>query len=442
MKYPTLPTLVSICFTLALLLPLGMSAQEDLVTVTITHNDGTVTVLKKRGSTREEAIELMSSFGQEDVGRIRTVEVGWGNQDEKEGETETLVHIIRTAEEKIETYSDQDKSHLERSHHGYSYHSGRSNSADIRKPFLGVYLGGGRDQGVRISGVVSGSGAARAGLQGEDIITAIDGISLAGEHQLGKALYRFEPGQTVTVEYLRDGQPGYAEVALTRQGYRYSGPYKENPCQVFIGVYTSTHYDGGVDVRGVINNTPAFQSGVQPGDIILAMDGIQVNTHDELKFERDKHELGDSFVLDVEREGRRLQIQAQFPSCSEIEEKEEEAEEVVEEIIIQEEPANRETSEPFSEEQNIGELELLNYEVFPNPTVNYVNVRFQGEAEPMRLQLINNAGQVVFEDIQNRFDGVYNKRLNLKGMTAGNYFIRVIQGNRVKTETLIVVPRV
>ncbi len=451
MKHPTLHTVLffSILFlALSHLVAFGQKeAADNLITVKITHTDGTVTVLKKRGGTQEEVQDMMSSFGRLDGSSIREVQVTKGSQspEQIELDQDQLIYI-RTATERevdmdIEVEIDQDES--ERKARAESFMRSRSPRGSTTKPFVGVYLGGSRAEGVRISGVVAGSGAEKAGLEGDDIITSMDGISVAGEQSLSKALDQFEPGQSVTVGYLRKGREGFTEVTLTSKGYRYAAHYEENPCKVFIGVYTSNFHGGGVDVRGVINSTPAFKSGVKPGDVILAMDGIQVNTHQELLKERNKHELGDYFTLDINREGQFMQIESQFPSCNEIEEAStEEAPTIVEEVIIQDEaPAAREEAAPL-EEQRIGELNLLDYQVFPNPTISYVNVRFQGEAKPMRLQLVNNTGQVVYEDIQNQFDGIYNKRLNLEGLATGTYYIRVIQENKVKTEPLIVVPRV
>ena len=50
-----------------------------------------------------------------------------------------------------------------------------------------------------------GSPAAKAGLQDGDIITAINGIAVDGEHPLDALLVQFAPGDTVTLDVLRDG---------------------------------------------------------------------------------------------------------------------------------------------------------------------------------------------------------------------------------------------
>jgi S1-C subfamily serine protease len=62
--------------------------------------------------------------------------------------------------------------------------------------------------------VVTGSPAATAGLQGGDVILSVSGITLDDEINLSKAINTFEPGQTVTLEIVREGQTLVIEVTL------------------------------------------------------------------------------------------------------------------------------------------------------------------------------------------------------------------------------------
>jgi len=81
-------------------------------------------------------------------------------------------------------------------------------------------------EGVLIASVVDGTGAAAAGLRGTviepgnvemgDLITAVDGRSITDSSSLFDALDRYEPGETVTVTVMRDGNE--LEVPVTLQG--------------------------------------------------------------------------------------------------------------------------------------------------------------------------------------------------------------------------------
>jgi len=103
-------------------------------------------------------------------------------------------------------------------------------------PQLADELGLGVDTGALISEVVSGGPADDAGLQGSDdqttfqgtpvetggdVILAVDGESIVGESDLAELISRKRPGETVTLEILRDGDRQQVEVALE--------PRPENP---------------------------------------------------------------------------------------------------------------------------------------------------------------------------------------------------------------------
>ncbi len=62
--------------------------------------------------------------------------------------------------------------------------------------------------------IVAGSPAAAAGLQAEDLITAIDGQAIDREHPLDLALLTHAPGDTITLTVLRDGARQSIDVTL------------------------------------------------------------------------------------------------------------------------------------------------------------------------------------------------------------------------------------
>jgi S1-C subfamily serine protease len=70
--------------------------------------------------------------------------------------------------------------------------------------------------GAAIAGVVTGSAAARAGLQAGDTITALNGTTIAGSSGLSSALAGLEPGQQVRVGWVdSSGRSHTATVTLT-----------------------------------------------------------------------------------------------------------------------------------------------------------------------------------------------------------------------------------
>lgn len=70
------------------------------------------------------------------------------------------------------------------------------------------------DSGIYVSGVATGGPAEASGLQADDIITAIDGQEITLENSLADILFNYEPGDTVTLTVLRDGQEQTIDLTL------------------------------------------------------------------------------------------------------------------------------------------------------------------------------------------------------------------------------------
>lgn len=68
--------------------------------------------------------------------------------------------------------------------------------------------------GIYTTRVASDSPASQAGLQAGDIITAINGTAIDGDHSYLNMLYNYKPGDTVSLEIYRDGQTLQLEVTL------------------------------------------------------------------------------------------------------------------------------------------------------------------------------------------------------------------------------------
>ncbi|HET9181644.1 MAG TPA: Do family serine endopeptidase [Candidatus Angelobacter sp.] len=69
-------------------------------------------------------------------------------------------------------------------------------------------------QGVTISGVTPGLGADKAGLKGEDTITAVNGKPVKNGDDLVNIISEIKPGTKVPVEYVRNGQHKATTVAV------------------------------------------------------------------------------------------------------------------------------------------------------------------------------------------------------------------------------------
>jgi putative serine protease PepD len=84
----------------------------------------------------------------------------------------------------------------------------------VRHAYVGVDLQGGSSGGAQITGVTPGSPAASAGLQPNDVITAINGQAITSTDQFIGTVDNYSPGDKVTMTVKRGGQTLNIKVTL------------------------------------------------------------------------------------------------------------------------------------------------------------------------------------------------------------------------------------
>lgn len=91
----------------------------------------------------------------------------------------------------------------------------------VARPYLGIRYqmvplpgSDSEAQGAQVVEVVPGDPAARAGLQQDDVITALDGEGFTGQSPLVNRLMEYEPGDTVQLTVQRDGREQTLSVTL------------------------------------------------------------------------------------------------------------------------------------------------------------------------------------------------------------------------------------
>ncbi|MCZ6889044.1 MAG: PDZ domain-containing protein [Gammaproteobacteria bacterium] len=76
------------------------------------------------------------------------------------------------------------------------------------RPFIGLLIRGGDEQGIHVGGVTPDGGAAQGGVEAGDTVTAINGISLLGLERpfetLSEVLDGVEPGDTLRLDVIRE----------------------------------------------------------------------------------------------------------------------------------------------------------------------------------------------------------------------------------------------
>jgi len=227
-------------------------------------------------------------------------------------------------------------------------------SVEGRPPgsMLGVNVGGGasRDEGVEVVGVSAGGPAEQAGLKAGDVLVAVDGQTLRrnGDRGPNAQLVAFmrgvEPGRTVKVDYLRDGQRRSASVTAAPAApaeppmmrvlrERLAGPLAEGlalpglegllghergfrslelvPLTPKLGQYFGTDR-GFLVVRAA--NAPGLP--LEEGDVLQTVDGRTPENPGHVFRILRSYQPGEKVKLGVMRQRKPLTLEATVPAAS------------------------------------------------------------------------------------------------------------------------------
>ncbi len=422
-----------------------MAQDSDKKVIVIKKNkDGSITKIEKVVKGDDDTVIYIREAGEEGK-EIEAFHVKMKELEEKLGQLKQEGNLKKIEELKGELHELKEVRFMR----GGTYYEHRENQRLIperaEKAFLGVVAGHTDGNiGFRVNRVVEGSGAEAGGLQRGDVVLSINNAPTNGSNGLTPVLARHQPNDHVTLEVLRDGQPLSLNVTLTGREYtRYRLNDERDPCDVFIGVYTTdfaSQEGEGVRVTSIIGNTPAEMYGVQAGDIILSLDQVDVTTGNQLRYERDKHEPGEEFTLLINRGGDYIDINARFKTCAEPT-----VDEVADEPVAPvEQPALapvEEKPEPLVQPREMPTLELEHWQAFPNPSLGDITIEFKAEAVPTNIRVLDASGRVIYQEQLNNFDGLYKKELNLRKATPGTLLLSIQQGEKVITKQLILMNR-
>ncbi|RYY60444.1 MAG: PDZ domain-containing protein [Chitinophagaceae bacterium] len=204
------------------------------------------------------------------------------------------------------------------------------------------------EKGIKLLSVTKESGADKAGLKKDDVITKIDNDEVSTPDALTKKIRSHKPGDKVDVTYLRNGKSqkvtaelgkmdevvvtgfgsmgdfdmkfdndafnGMNEIQLDRIPRVYGQTFGALSGAPRLGLTVQDTDDGkGVKVLNVSDEGNAEKAGIEEDDIILEVDGKAVNSADEIarimKDSKDKI----SVKFKYERDGKTNTIDVKVP---------------------------------------------------------------------------------------------------------------------------------
>jgi serine protease Do len=214
-------------------------------------------------------------------------------------------------------------------------------SENENTPMLGVETEETKE-GVKITDVTEESGASKAGLKEDDIITKIDDKKISNPDELTKVIRSHKPGEKISITYLRENKEQKTTAELGK--WKGAGVFNLNtpnmdwdmikpkvhviPRAITPDLHFYTYQTGhpklglsvqdtedgkGVKVIDVDEEGNAQKAGVKKDDIITGVNDKEVNSADEvLKIVRDSREKN-SIMLKISRGGKIQNIEVKIP---------------------------------------------------------------------------------------------------------------------------------
>jgi len=145
--------------------------------------------------------------------------------------------------------------------------------------------------GVYVMGVLSGSGAAKAGIKKGDFITQINGVTVNNQPELQGQIARYQPGDNVSIMYSRGGTINTATVQLTNMNGT-TDIMKASSVTKMLGASfrqltdrerTSYNLDGGVLVTEVGNGILSKKTQMHKGFVITNVNNNPIGSLSDLQ---------------------------------------------------------------------------------------------------------------------------------------------------------------
>lgn len=175
-----------------------------------------------------------------------------------------------------------------------------------------------RRNGALVPQVEAGSAADKAGIQAGDVIVAIDGEPIKKSHDLPIKVARHQPGDKVVVDVIRGGKRQKISVVVEAMPEDETAQMKnEKKALAAHGLIVElltedvakklrTQTQTGVVVKQVRQGSPAARAGIEPGDVIIRIDGNAINN--VRQFEKAAAQLDENHALRVllDRQGNQV----------------------------------------------------------------------------------------------------------------------------------------
>lgn len=340
-----------------------------------------------------------------------------------------------------------------------------------RRAFLGVENGGDDDNtGVVIRKIITDTAAEKFGLKAGDKILKVDDQEITSFSTLMRVIKSRKEGDKVSIEYERGTKLNKVDVVLgagasreRRYAWKEADPTKRNYFQhrntnkgccdekqdcctknasnvnkARLGVSID---DGqGAMVLTVQENSAADKVGLKKGDDIIKLGKEKITSADDLIAKMKDHEPGEKVKVQVLRNGAKKNFKAilqatEIKSCCPMDKGDVRIEK--RKIIIKKDKNNELTEEDFAIEVE-NDLEVQNFDLFPNPTSGIVNFKFELEEKTITdVKIVDLQGKEVFSETVEDFNGSYKNSMDFSNLSEGIYLIQISQAGKSFIDKII-----
>ena len=371
----------------------------------------------------------------------------------------------------MSTSGDNVEINVESDGHKYIVHK----SVKHEGPFLGIHLAKHED-GILITHIVEGSGAEAAGLNKGDVITGFNSSTIASHEDLKLAMQNLEVGEKVRVEYLRDGKAKKASVILgeypekdferkviwindgeemefTDGNNFHKMDLEELSTKPFLGItpVEKAKEITGVMIYEVIEGTSAEKLGLQTGDVIYDVNKNSISSYDDLVVVLKEMQPNDAISISYKRDGIKKTISGNLGSKADahntmdfkMKEFHFDSDEIHDveyiEIGLTAEEITMLSNKTGAKLESAPKFDDADINLYPNPNQGKFKIDFKTSVkEPLDIRIYDTLGNVVFSENVDDFTGAYKNEINLNGNSSSNYFLVIMQDEKVMTEKVIV----
>ncbi len=211
--------------------------------------------------------------------------------------------------------------------------------------------------GILVTGLIKGEAAEKAGIKKYDVIQFLNDEKMRRPEDLSETIRNLEPGSKAVIKLVRDGKEMSLTATLGKiseepkflwqkkgdfpkgefprgpfpQGHMPDGPFIFNSGGgAFLGVrlqalsadlanYFGVKADGGALVLNVEKDSPAQKAGLKDGDVIVQLDGKNIQNPEDVIKAIEKKEKGDKVDIQIIRHNKKESIKAELEKRKNIE---------------------------------------------------------------------------------------------------------------------------